>query len=102
DGHWLELAGAANARAQELAAAIQASGKGRLVTAPAGNEVFVVMAEATVARLKAAGAVFYGWPTATWRKGEEPRSGETTIRLVTSWQTPSPDIAAFAAALRTA
>lgn len=95
DGHWLELAGHANAMAAKLAAVIEESGKGRLANLPAGNEVFAAFPHDLVVGLRAAGGMFYDWASEDDPAGE----GETVIRLVTNWQTPATDVEAFAAAL---
>jgi threonine aldolase len=99
DGHWLELAAHANGRALRLALGIAASGKGRVVTMPEANEVFVVFTEATAARLQAAGARFYAWNARHMPEaGLQP--GEAVYRLVTSFATEAQEVDRFLALLR--
>ena len=85
-GLWLELAGQANARAQELAAAFIAAGY-ELAFPVDGNEVFAFLPEAAAKRLAAAGGKFYPWPGGSYR-------------FVCSWCTGADEVAAVAEALR--
>ena len=62
DDLWLELARHANAMADRLAAGLTAAGLAPVWPVEA-NEVFVALPRAIDARLKAAGANYYPWPT---------------------------------------
>ena len=81
DGLWLELAGRANASAQEVSKLLQAKG-GELAHPVDGNEVFVRLPAETAARLKAAGVGFYPWL-------------DGSFRFVCSWATTADDVAAL-------
>jgi threonine aldolase len=96
DGHWLELARTANARAADLARAIEASPQARLAFRPDGNEVFAILEAGADRRLRDAGAVYYAWSAAGLPMESTPGAGEVLVRLVTSWQTTAAEVAAFA------
>ncbi len=100
DDHWLELAGHANAMAARLAAAIAASGQGRLALIPGGNEIFAVLSKAADARLTAAGIVHYPWAPEVLPPEARPGPDEVLVRLITSWQTREDEIDRFAAVLK--
>jgi threonine aldolase len=78
DDLWLKLASQANGAAQGLARAFEQAG-GRLAHPVDGNEVFVHLAEAAVARLRAAGAMFYSW-------------SDGSYRFVCSWSTTQAEV----------
>jgi threonine aldolase len=99
DGHWLELAAHANASAARLAAAITQSAHARLAFDVDGNELFAILKKDADARLKAAGAIYYPGSADSVAAGRAPRSDETIVRLVTSWQTSDADVDRFAAVL---
>jgi len=82
DGLWLANARAANAAAQALAVAAPQ----RLVYPVEANEVFLQVSADENARLRAQGFDFYDW-------------GPGEIRLVTSWDQESDDVALLAAAI---
>lgn len=88
DGHWLQLAGHANAMASRLAEGLTAAGH-RLAWPVEANEVFPVLDAATIGRLRAAGAQFYEWSRVGC--GE----GEAIVRLVTSFAMPELDVERF-------
>jgi threonine aldolase len=90
DGNWLRTARHANAMAQLLAEGIGASGTARLGWEPQANEVFAVLPKATIARLRAAGAMFYEWPA----EGVA-RPDEELVRLVTSFATSAEEVEQF-------
>jgi threonine aldolase len=96
-GHWLESARHANAMATALANGIATSGKGRLHVSPQANEVFAILANSDIERLRAAGAVFYDWHAPS--DGSVGNS-ETMIRMVTSFATVAKDVDAFLATLK--
>jgi threonine aldolase len=86
NGHWLDLAAAANAHAQRLARGL-AKIPGVCLPWPCeANEVFAILPRRIDAALRAAGAVYYTWtfhPSA----GEcgPPAEDEVFVRLVTSF-----------------
>ena len=81
---WLDSARHANAMATVLAEGIAKSGRARLHTKPQANEVFAILTNADIERLRAAGAVFYDWHAPS---DGSVKHGETMIRLVTSFAT---------------
>ncbi|MAN45670.1 MAG: threonine aldolase [Alphaproteobacteria bacterium] len=83
---WLELAAQANEAARRLAEGLQRKGV-KLAFAPEGNEVFALLSEDQVARLHAAGAVFY-----PWMGGSQ--------RLVCSWSTRVEEVDALLKVLK--
>jgi threonine aldolase len=91
DGLWLRLAGHANARMAELVAALEplAPYGVRLQDRVDVNMAFVELPSAAIDAAEAAGLLFY-------------RMSPTSIRLVTSWQTTADEVAAAAAAFRSA
>jgi threonine aldolase len=91
DGLWLRLASSSNARMAELAARLdklEPHGV-RLIERVDVNMAFVELPDAAIDAAEAAGLVFY-------------RMGPGTVRLVTSWQTTTEDVAAAAAAFESA
>ncbi|MCW5725035.1 MAG: threonine aldolase [Maricaulaceae bacterium] len=82
DGLWLTLAAQANAMARALAEGLCALPGASLAHPVDGNEVFVRLPETLAARLKAAGAGFYGWP-------------DGSARFVASWTTEQADVDAL-------
>jgi len=93
-GHWLELAAHANRMAARLAEAIAESGSARLALHPDANEIFAVVKKTVGARLRTAGAVYHQWPATGL--AIEVAADETTIRLVTSFQTTEAEVDRFA------
>ncbi len=89
DGLWLRLASHANQRMAELAAELAPlAGDGvRLVERVDVNMAFVELPAAAADRLPDAGIDCY-------------RMTDTSVRLVTSWQTSADDVAAAGAAFR--
>lgn len=100
DGHWLELAGTANARAQHLADGVRHSRHAWLAVPPDANEVFAVIPKERAAALRALGAVFHDWPQtgigADFHAGED----EVLVRLVTSFATTEEEVVRFVELLR--
>jgi threonine aldolase len=86
DGLWLRLAGSANDRMAELAAGLEqlASYGVRLQERVDVNMAFVELPAKAIDAVADAGVLFY-------------RMGETSVRLVTSWQTTSDDVTEAAA-----
>ena len=93
---WLETARHSNAMAARLAEHFAASGKVRLAWKPEANEVFGIMAKATVDSLQAKGAVFYPWHAPHGYAGEIAED-ETLCRFVTSFATSKEEVDRFGA-----
>jgi threonine aldolase len=91
NGLWLENAGHANAMASRMADGLKAISGARLLHPVQANELFVVLPEQTVSALETQGFKFYRWPLQAAESG-------VTIRLVTSYATPSADVDEFLAA----
>jgi threonine aldolase len=94
DGHWLELAGHANAMAARLAVGLAAAGH-RIPWPTQANEVFPILPRTSVARLKAAGADFYEWTSTSLAASDQPASDETMVRLVASFATTTGEVERF-------
>jgi len=92
DGLWLRLAEHANAMAQRIGRAIATSRGLALLHPVEANEIFVLMPEARIALLEAAGFRFYRWETE-----EGP-----CIRLVTAFDTEGAGVDGLIAALNNA
>ncbi len=91
-GRWLKRAAHANTLAQHLADGIGGVPEAAITHPVEANAVFAELPDATVARLRAAGARFYDWTP--------PKDGRTLIRLVTAFATPDADVANFVAVAR--
>jgi threonine aldolase len=87
DGRWLALAARANGLAQRLAQGLAAVPDAEIAHPVEANAVFVRLPDATVARLRRAGAYFYDWAP--------PSGGRTLVRLLLSFATPDEDVARF-------
>ena len=81
---WLANARAANAAAREIASACGE----RLLHPVEINEIFVALAPAEAAALRAQGFDFYDWPAPVGKPG--------AARLVTSWNSRAQDVSALA------
>ena len=81
--------------AARLADGIGASGTARRGWESQANEVFAVLPKATIARLRAAGAMFHEWPADGLGLGPE----EELVRLVTSFATSAAEVEGFLALL---
>jgi len=95
DGHWLELARHANAKAARLAAAIEGSAAARLAWVAQGNEVFALIKRQADERLRAGGAIYYPWPTDGLPPEALAGAGEILVRLVTSFKTSDDEVDRF-------
>ena len=84
---WLERAAHANALAQKLATGLSDVAGAELAHPVEANAVFATLPDATVARLRRAGASFYDW--------SPPGDGRTLVRLVASFATPEEDVQRF-------
>ena len=83
--------------ARRLAEGLAAAPGLRLAFPVEANEVFVVAPDATLARWRAAGAKFYDWTTRSARPDLAPGTGETMVRLVTSFETGEAEVDALLA-----
>ncbi len=102
-GHWLDLAGKANARAAKLAAGLAQVPGIRLVWPCAANEIFVLLPRPVDRALRAAGAHYYDWTfNAVDRALAKPGDDELFIRLVTSFATRPAEVTEFLAAAQAA
>ena len=94
DGLWLETARHANSLAARLAGRIRNSRTLRLAWEPEANEVFAIMSNSEKERLAGSGAVFFGWHTPQFYRGE--LAGDESIsRFVTSFATTAEDVDAL-------
>jgi threonine aldolase len=92
---WLKLARHANDMADALATGLTAAGA-RPAWPVEANEVFAPLTVEADKRLKAAGAMYYPWPSAGLNIG----AGKILVRLVTSFQTTKEDVDEFLATMR--
>jgi threonine aldolase len=90
---WMRLARHANAMADALAAGLTAAGC-KPVWPVEANEVFAPITAEMDKRLKAAGAMYYPWPS------EGLAKDKILVRLVTSFQTTSDDVEKFLSLVR--
>ena len=93
DDLWLRLARHANAMADALAAGLTAAGC-KPVWPVEANEVFAPITTDMDKRLKAAGAMYYPWPS------DSIPNDRILVRLVTSFQTANEDVEKFLAIVR--
>jgi threonine aldolase len=91
NGLWLDNARHANAMAAKMAQGLEAVAGARLLHPVQANELFVVLPEETARALEMQGFHFYRWPLHADQSG-------VTVRLVTSFATPSEDVDEFIAA----
>jgi len=92
DGLWLQLAERANSSARRLARGLASTPGVRIAWPTQANEVFVVAPNPLVDRWRAAGARLHEWTTRSLTLESAPRTGETLVRLVTSFETASSEI----------
>ena len=90
DDLWLTLARHANAMADRLAAGIAAAPGSRVLNTVAANMVFAEITRAQHARLQAAGARYYPWPSD--QPAEGPEDAPLRIRLVCAHQTAPEEV----------
>ena len=90
---WLRLARHANAMADALSAGLAAAGCAPVWPVEA-NEVFAPITREADNRLKAAGAMYYPWPS------ESVAADKILVRLVTSFQTTKDDVDRFLSHVR--
>ncbi len=95
DDLWLDNARQANAMATRLAGGLLGLEGARLLHEVQSNELFAVLPEPVIARLEAAGFLFYRW----YLPPEEPVTpGTAAVRLVTGLETDAADVDALLAA----
>jgi threonine aldolase len=99
DDLWLDLARHANRMADRLVERLGASGI-KPVWPVEANEVFVPLGAEADRRLKAAGASYYPWTSASLPAGLVVAPGATVVRLVTSFSTTEAEVDRFAALAR--
>ena len=92
DGLWLALAAKANALAARLAEGLARVPGAEIANPVEANAVFARLPDAAVARLRAAGALFYDW--------EPSENGKTLVRLVVSFATPQAGVTRLLETLR--
>jgi threonine aldolase len=99
NGHWLELAAAANGQAEKLAQGLAKIPGVRLPWPCEANEIFAILPRPIDMALRAAGAVYYPW-TFHPAAGEcaPPAEDEVFVRLVTSFATCPEEVDRFLAA----
>ena len=96
NGHWLDLAKAANAQGQKLVQGLAKIPGVRLPWPCEGNEIFAILPRAIDAALRAEGAVYYPWNFRDFGSDcEPPARDEVFVRLVTSFATRPSDVARF-------
>ncbi len=93
DDLWLRLARHANAMADALAEGLTAAGC-KPVWPVEANEVFAPITLEADRRLRAAGAMYYPWPS------ESVHPNKVLVRLVTSFQTTKDDVDGFLSHVR--
>ncbi|RVU18717.1 threonine aldolase family protein [Methylobacterium oryzihabitans] len=98
DGHWLANAAQANRMAARLARGLARLPGVRLPWPVEANEVFPILPAALDARLRAAGAVYHPWRTASLPAGESVGEGERLVRLICAFSTSETDVDALLAA----
>ncbi len=91
DGHWLELAGHANAMATRLADGLGAAGA-RVPLGCQANEVFAILPRAAAMALKSAGAACYDWGARGLEGLDHLGPDEVQLRLVTSFATTAAEV----------
>jgi threonine aldolase len=96
-GHWLELAGHANAQAAKLARSLSEIPGIRLAWPVQANELFVILPTGLVQGLLYAGAEFYEWDSRSLPAEAMLEDHESLIRLVTSFATSEEEVERFCA-----
>jgi len=92
---WLDLAGHANDRAQQMATGLESIPGTRLAWPVEANEVFMVLPEPVHQAMLTAGAFYHPWPGSAPKGDHAPGAGEILVRLVTSFATQERDIVDF-------
>lgn len=94
NGHWLDLARHANAMAARLGDRLMSVGH-RLAWPVEANEVFVILREAEITALRAAGARVSDWPSRNLATNTVLAADERVIRLVCSFATGEVEVERF-------
>ncbi len=103
NGHWLDLATAANVQARRLAQGLGQIPGIRLPWPCEANEVFAILPRVIDTALKGAGAHYYPWKFhASSATCALPTTDEVSVRLVTSFATLPSDVDRFLALVRSA
>jgi threonine aldolase len=95
EGHWLDLAGHANAMATRLAKGLAAVPGVRFPYAVQSNGLFPILPKPVEAALKAEGAVFYPWLDKGLPAAFAIGPNDIMVRLVTSFATTPDDVDRF-------
>jgi threonine aldolase len=95
DDHWLRLAQHANAMADRLAEGLAVGGC-KPVWPVEANIVFIILSNERTTQLRDAGASFYVRRSSSLPAGREIGTGESLLRLVTSFATTEREIDRFA------
>jgi len=93
--HWLDLAKHANLMAKKLEAGLQQSKQCQTVWSAEGNELFVVIPNALIKRLREEGAIFYEWPKSFLEPSLSIDDNHDVVRLVTSFRTTEAEVEQF-------
>jgi threonine aldolase len=96
NGHWLDLAAAANGHARRLAQDLGNIPGVRLPWPCEANEIFAILPRAIDTALKAGGARYYPWEFRDFGAAcAPPAEDEVFVRLVTSFATLPSDVDGF-------
>ena len=93
--HWLDNARHSNAMATRLVKGLKALDHTRLAWPTGSNEVFAIVPKQAAQKAKAAGAVFYDWPSIGLDPEECPGEDEILLRLVCSFSTAEEEVDQF-------
>nr|WP_321460222.1 low specificity L-threonine aldolase [uncultured Cohaesibacter sp.] len=93
--HWLNNARHSNAMAQRLVKGLEGLSDSRLAWPTGSNEIFAIVPKKSAEKAKAAGAIFYDWPTFGLDREECPKEGEVLLRLVCSFATTAGEVDQF-------
>jgi threonine aldolase len=103
NGHWLDLAAAANGHARRLAQDLGNIPGVRLPWPCEANEIFAILPRAIDMALKAGGALYYPWEFRDFGAAcAPPAEDEVFVRLVTSFATLPSDVDDFLSLARSA
>jgi threonine aldolase len=100
DGLWLRLAKQANRAADRLACGLESIPGVRLAWPRQINEVFPIVPRAAISPLNAAGAKIYEWTSRAVSPSAAPKTNETFLRLVCSFETTDAEVDQLIAIVR--